>query len=153
MSQPNNPIPTDKIQQMLQGFKDKASDPNTLKSIEAGFGSAFAQVKDKLGDAWQDVQTIYNMAFDKGFDMKSETKIACVGALAYLISPIDLLPERFLGPLGLADDVAVLMFALNYAKPEIERYNAYKKTQSEGTAQTPPQNPGGQNPGGSSSAG
>ena len=135
MSQPNNPIPTDKIQQMLQGFKDKASDPNTLKSIEAGFGSAFAQVKDKLGDAWQDVQTIYNMAFDKGFDMKSETKIACVGALAYLISPIDLLPERFLGPLGLADDVAVLMFALNYAKPEIERYNAFKKTQSGASAE------------------
>lgn len=132
----------DKINRMLQGFKDKASDPNTLKGIESGFGAAFAQVKDRLGDAWQDVQTIYTMAFDKGFEMKSEVKIACVAALAYLISPIDLLPERFLGPLGLADDVAVLLFALNYAKPEIERYNAWKKTQGGATAATPPSTPG-----------
>jgi uncharacterized membrane protein YkvA (DUF1232 family) len=142
MTQPSGSNPsgfnTDKIGEMLKGFTAKASDPNTLKGIESGFGAAFAQVKDKLGDAWQDVQTIYNMAFDKSFDMKSETKIISIAALAYLISPIDLLPERFLGPLGLADDVAVLMFALNHAKPEIARYNAFKKTQAETTAQTPP---------------
>jgi uncharacterized membrane protein YkvA (DUF1232 family) len=141
MTQPSGSNPggfnADKIGEMLKGFTDKASDPNTLKNIESGFGTAFAQVKDKLGDAWQDVQTIYTMAFDKGFEMKSEVKIVSIAALAYLISPIDLLPERFLGPLGLADDVAVLMFALNYAKPEIARYNAWK-TQAGTRVQTPP---------------
>lgn len=141
----SQPFSNDKIQQMLAGFKDKVSDPKTLQGIETGFGAAFAQVKDKLGDAWQDVQTIYTMAFDKDFEMKSEVKIACIGALAYLISPIDLLPERFLGPLGLADDVAVLMFALNFAKPEIERYNAFKAEKSSTTAQTPPSTPGSSN--------
>ncbi len=138
----SQPFSEDKIQQMLQGFKDKATDPKTLQGIESGFGAAFAQVKDKLGDAWQDVQTIYTMAFDQRFEMKSEVKIACIAALAYLISPIDLLPERFLGPLGLTDDVAVLMFALNYAKPEIARYNAFKAGQTGTTAQTPPSGSG-----------
>ena len=140
MSQPN--LNGDKIMEMLNGMKDKVSDPKTLASIQSGFGDAFAQVKDKLGDSWEDAQAIYHMAFDGGFDMKAETKIAAIGALAYLVSPIDLIPERFLGPLGLADDVAVLMFALNYAKPEIERYRAFKATQNAQQATKPPTTPG-----------
>jgi uncharacterized membrane protein YkvA (DUF1232 family) len=34
-------------------------------------------------------------------------------ALAYFISPIDLLPEAFLGPAGYIDDVALAAFALS----------------------------------------
>ena len=34
-------------------------------------------------------------------------------ALAYFLSPIDLLPEAFLGPAGYVDDVAVAAFALS----------------------------------------
>jgi uncharacterized membrane protein YkvA (DUF1232 family) len=33
---------------------------------------------------------------------------AIVGALIYLISPVDLLPEAVLGPIGLVDDAGVL---------------------------------------------
>jgi uncharacterized membrane protein YkvA (DUF1232 family) len=33
--------------------------------------------------------------------------------MAYFISPIDLLPEAFLGPLGYADDVALAALAIN----------------------------------------
>lgn len=106
--------------------REKASNPATLEAIQSGFQDAFEKVKDRLGESWEDVQTIYHMAFDDSFDMKKETKYAVVGALAYLVSPIDLLPERVFGSLGLADDVAVLMFALKYAQPEIERYRAHQ---------------------------
>src|ERR1700742_4137637 len=34
-------------------------------------------------------------------------------ALAYFMSPFDLLPEFLLGPIGLLDDVAIAAFALN----------------------------------------
>ena len=34
-------------------------------------------------------------------------------ALAYFVSPIDLLPEAFLGPAGYVDDVALAAYALN----------------------------------------
>lgn len=139
MSQPN--LSGDKIMAMLNGMKDKVTDPKTLSGIEKGFGEAFAKIKDQLGDSWEDAQAIYHMAFDKDFDMKSETKIAAIGALAYLVSPIDLIPERFLGPLGLADDVAVLMFALNYSKPEIERYRAFKANQNAQQASKPSSTP------------
>jgi uncharacterized membrane protein YkvA (DUF1232 family) len=129
MSQPNIPN-GDQIMAMLNGVKDKVSDPKFLENIQKGIGPAFESVKSQLGTSWDDAQLIYHMAFDAGFDMKMETKVAALGALAYLVSPIDLLPERFLGPLGLADDVAVLMYALNYCKPEITRYQAYKAAQT-----------------------
>ncbi len=33
---------------------------------------------------------------------------------AYIISPIDLVPEAIIGPLGLSDDVASLLFILGF---------------------------------------
>ena len=95
-------------------------------TLSVHFNESFGKVKDQLGDSWEDVQVIYRMAFDDAFDMKSETKLAVLGALVYLVSPVDLLPEKRLGALGYADDVAVLFFALKYAGPEIERYKAFK---------------------------
>lgn len=34
--------------------------------------------------------------------------VAMVGALVYLVSPVDVLPEVVLGPLGLVDDAGVI---------------------------------------------
>ncbi|MGI9626358.1 MAG: YkvA family protein [Longimicrobiales bacterium] len=119
---------TDKIRDFLSNsdIVQKAQDPATYDAVRAGFGDAFEQVKEKLGDSWEDVQSIYEMAFDEDFDLKKETKWGVVAALAYLVSPVDLLPEKFMGAMGYADDVAVLLFALNQAQPEIERYRSFK---------------------------
>jgi uncharacterized membrane protein YkvA (DUF1232 family) len=119
-------VSDEQIQEVLGSseMKAKVEEPTTQETIKAEFEKVFATVKDKLGDTWQDVRTIYDMAFDKTFDLKKEVKYVSLAALAYLVSPIDLIPERFLGPLGLADDVAVLIFAINYAKPEIARYRS-----------------------------
>lgn len=118
----------DKIRDLLTdpAMRAKADSTETLARIQEGFGDSFEKVRGRLGDSWEDVQTLYHMAFDKTFDMKKETKYAVVGALAYLVSPIDLIPDRIMGPLGLADDVAVLLFALKYARPEIDRYRGHQ---------------------------
>jgi len=118
----------EKIRDFLSSSEilQKAQDPQTYETVRKGFSESFEKVKDRLGDSWEDVQVIYRMAFDDTFDMKKETKYAVIGALAYLVSPVDLLPEKHLGALGYADDVAVLLFALKYARPEIERYQAFK---------------------------
>ena len=39
-------------------------------------------------------------------------KLIPAGALLYFLSPIDVLPEAMLGPLGIADDVGVIFFAM-----------------------------------------
>lgn len=118
----------DSFKQMFESpeMEKTMAAPSTQQRIQKDFEEAFAKVKDKLGDSWQDVRTTYEMAFDKSFTMDRKVKIAVIGGLAYLVSPVDLIPERTLGPLGLADDVAVLCFVLKYAQPEIARYRAFK---------------------------
>lgn len=110
------------------GAEQVANEPSTMERIQADFERSFESVKDRLGDSWEDVRTIYDMARDKSFSMDTKVKVVVIGALAYLVSPNDLLPERVLGPIGLTDDVAVLFFALKYARPEIERYRMFKAT-------------------------
>ncbi len=46
-------------------------------------------------------------------DIPSNKKIKLVAGIAYFISPIDLLPEAFLGPIGYLADIAVAAFILN----------------------------------------
>ncbi len=53
--------------------------------------------------------------------------VAMVGALVYLASPVDVLPEVLLGPLGLVDDagvvtgVAVFVYKVVQARKRLER--------------------------------
>lgn len=127
----------EKISQMFDNPEAEkiADQPSTMERIQADFEQSFAAVKDRLGDSWQDVRTIYEMATDDSFTMDKKMKIVVIGALAYLVSPVDLLPERVLGPIGLTDDVAVLYFALKYAQPEIERYRKFKAGPGDGSGQ------------------
>lgn len=43
----------------------------------------------------------------------SEKKAKFVLVIAYFISPLDLLPELFLGPLGYLDDIALTAYVIN----------------------------------------
>lgn len=121
----------DKIKEILTStdLKKIVSDSETQDKIKLGFENSFAMVKEQLGDNWEDVRSIYEMSFDSMFDLKTDVKYVVLAALAYLISPYDLLPESKLGALGLIDDVAVLLFAMKHAKPEIERYAKFKEGQ------------------------
>ncbi len=51
------------------------------------------------------------LALDKEVPASEKAKIA--GALAYFISPIDLIPEALFGPIGYLDDVALAAYVIN----------------------------------------
>ncbi|NQV50504.1 MAG: DUF1232 domain-containing protein [Candidatus Marinimicrobia bacterium] len=51
------------------------------------------------------------LAMDKEIPSSEKAKIA--GALAYFISPIDLIPEVLFGPIGYLDDVALAAYVIN----------------------------------------
>jgi len=63
------------------------------------------------------------LSFDKEVPVGEKAKLA--GAIAYFISPFDLLPEALVGPLGYIDDVALAAWVLhglvNKTNPEIVR--------------------------------
>ena len=46
-------------------------------------------------------------------EVPSNKKIKLLAGIAYFISPIDLLPELFLGPLGYLDDISIAAYILN----------------------------------------
>lgn len=46
-------------------------------------------------------------------DVPTSKKVKLVTAIAYFISPIDVLPEAFLGPIGYLDDIGIAAYVLN----------------------------------------
>ena len=53
--------------------------------------------------------------------IESKQKVYLGVALAYAVSPVDLLPERRFGPLGYLDDLVVIVAALNMLFNEVDR--------------------------------
>ena len=51
------------------------------------------------------------LSFDKDVPTKEKAKLAF--AIAYFVSPIDLVPEAIVGPVGYVDDIALAAYVLN----------------------------------------
>jgi len=51
------------------------------------------------------------LAIDSEVPVKERVKLA--GAVAYFVSPFDLMPEAFVGFIGFADDIALAAYVLN----------------------------------------
>jgi len=51
------------------------------------------------------------LSIDKDVPVKEKAKLA--GAIAYFISPLDLIPEAITGPVGYIDDIALAAYVLN----------------------------------------
>lgn len=51
------------------------------------------------------------LSIDKDVPVKEKAKLAA--AIAYFISPIDLIPEAIVGPIGYVDDIALAAYVLN----------------------------------------
>jgi uncharacterized membrane protein YkvA (DUF1232 family) len=51
------------------------------------------------------------LTIDKRVSSKSKAKLAA--AIAYFVSPLDLVPEAIVGPIGFVDDIALAAYVLN----------------------------------------
>ena len=54
---------------------------------------------------------ICKLAIDKDVLVADKAKLA--GVIVYFISPVDLIPEALIGPLGYVDDIALAAYVLN----------------------------------------
>ncbi|EQB20914.1 hypothetical protein UNSWDHB_1753 [Dehalobacter sp. UNSWDHB] len=63
------------------------------------------------------------LTIDKEVNVDDKAKLAI--AIAYFVSPIDLIPELFVGPVGFVDDISVAAYVLNTiinnTNPEVVR--------------------------------
>lgn len=86
---------------------------------------------------WQDVCDIYSLLKDRATGRYKETPwtviAALVGALLYVLSPLDLIPD-FIPGAGFLDDAGVFAAVLALAGPDLEKYRAWRRT-FEGTVE------------------
>lgn len=75
-----------------------------------------------LSKIWPNIQAMWSLIKDPSASWGA--KAACIGALLYVISPIDVVPD-VLPIIGLLDDVAVVGIALKSIATVIQEY---KKT-------------------------
>lgn len=74
-----------------------------------------------------DISTLFEMLKDrKKFNFSKSTIGLIVAVLAYILSPIDIVPD-FVPLVGLLDDAALLTMVLNSIKSDIEKYKNNKK--------------------------
>lgn len=81
-------------------------------------------------DVKENISNLFNMLKDKDkFKLSKSTLAIIIGALLYVISPIDLVPD-VIPVLGLIDDVAILAAATKAIANEIKRYKEWKENSS-----------------------
>jgi uncharacterized membrane protein YkvA (DUF1232 family) len=81
---------------------------------------------------WDDVCDVFSLLKDRVTGVYTETPwstiAALTGALLYVLTPLDLIPD-FIPLAGFVDDAAVFAFVLTFAQGDLVRYREWKKTQ------------------------
>lgn len=66
-------------------------------------------------------KTFFAMLSDKDFELSSNTKLLLIGALGYVIMPLDFIPD-YIPMAGWIDDAAVLSAVWSAAKGDIQKF-------------------------------
>jgi len=106
--------------------KDKAL--SKAKSLAEDFDpkEAKAFVQKHKGAKWyDDFVLLYDMVTDKKFELNTTTYLAIAGALAYVVLPIDVIPD-FIPVVGFIDDIFVVGIVMKSISDEVERFKEYK---------------------------
>jgi len=88
----------------------------TIREKVAGYSGAYADYVLLVPDLFL---LITRLMLDPRIEARH--KVYMGAAVAYVVSPIDLLSERRFGPLGYLDDLVVVVAALNMLVNEVDR--------------------------------
>jgi uncharacterized membrane protein YkvA (DUF1232 family) len=123
-----NNVRTKQIEANLERFNIS---PDKVSDTSLGFPEEVRNYRYHSTDSrkiWDYLGLLFFMLLDsfKGkYPLPKKTALVLTLAFLYLISPVDIVPDIF--PLiGFVDDVAVLAFAFNFIKDDLENYRAWK---------------------------
>lgn len=75
---------------------------------------------------YSDFIFLYEMITDDNFTLDTSVYFTVAGALAYVVFPIDMIPD-FIPGVGFIDDVFVVGIVMKSISDEIERFKSYRK--------------------------
>jgi len=106
--------------------KDKAliQAESIAEEFDANEAKDFAQ-KHKGAKWYDDFILLFQMVTDKEFNIDKTAYIAIAGALAYVVLPIDVIPD-FIPGVGFVDDMFVIGIVMKSISDEIERYKGFR---------------------------
>ena len=82
--------------------------------------------KKHTKETWyHNFKLLFDMITDKEYAVDKKTYLMIAGALAYVVFPIDIIPDFILG-VGFLDDAFVLGFVMKQLSGEIEKYKKFK---------------------------
>ena len=107
--------------------KNKAIELRDKLAKEFDSKKAEEFIENMSSKSWyKDFKLLYEMLTDKSYTISSKTKLVIMGALAYVIFPVDVIPD-FIPVLGWLDDIFVLNLTIDSIKDEIEDYKNHTK--------------------------
>jgi len=92
-----------------------AEQKDFYKTLRYKIEKYLAKHNSKYGDYLLLAPDLFHLLVKLSLDPRvpAHKKAKFVAVIAYFISPIDLLPEMFLGPLGYLDDIALSAYVIN----------------------------------------
>ncbi|MGH8991777.1 MAG: YkvA family protein [Acidimicrobiia bacterium] len=139
----NAPLPAKLLALVQQRAKGLLKDPQALIQLaKKAEGKAAGQASGPLAGVADELKALLRLlrAYAKGDYRKVswESMAVVVGAMLYVVSPIDLIPDFLLGS-GFLDDASVLAFAYRKVHQEVEEFLEWERAN---TAGPPPLEPG-----------
>ncbi|WP_114570432.1 YkvA family protein [Exiguobacterium flavidum] len=126
----------ERIERELQSYEQEADEyvgnPKKTNPLIKNTWQKVANNKGALSTALSPITLFTEMirAYQKGEyrQIERKTMLKVVGALIYLVSPIDLIPDFIFG-FGLADDIAIITFVAKTVFEELSRFSDWKDEQ------------------------
>ena len=106
--------------------KEKALNLSKKLSSEFNEEETEAFSKKHTKETWyHNFKLLFDMITDKEYTVDKKTYLMIAGALAYVVFPIDIIPDFILG-VGFLDDAFVLGFVVKQLSGEIDKYKKFK---------------------------
>ncbi len=125
-------IPEDKIKEALNGQREEAekiiSDKNKTKEFIDDVIKKLGNIPI-IGPFFEDIPLLCSLTYDYVTGKYREIPLASIitiaAALAYFLSPIDLIPDP-IPVIGYVDDAAVIGFAIMAVHNDLQSYKEWK---------------------------
>lgn len=122
----------EKVAEVFDNIKDKPYSDVDVDEVVRNANDILSKVTGALARFKEDISGMINLVKDyrngSYREVPAKTIVAVVGALLYVLAPIDLIPD-ILPVIGQLDDAAIVGLCLKLVDADIQKYLAWKKSQ------------------------